>query len=308
MFKINKNAVKNDKSLTSTIFKVICFIILAAYAFSIIFTFGLAVLTSLLPYESFRLYFPILPLGEHFTAQNYIDVFSVFKVEITLADGNKGYANIIGMLINSIIFSCGSAFLGTAFCCLMAYAVSKFNNWVSKVIYTIVIVCMALPVVGSLPSELKMMYNLNLYDTKFGLLFLSSSFLGMHFLVFHASFSAIPKDFSEAAKIDGAGEWRIFLSIMIPLVKMTFFTIFLLKFMVLWNNYETPLIHTPNHPVLAYGVFCVLHNVVPDELEWDPRIPHHLAAGMLVLIPMLVIFLFSHKRLIGNVSMGGVKG
>ena len=214
-----------------------------------------------------------------------------------------------GMLVNSLIFSVGGALFATLACCVTAYAVSRFNNWMSGLIYSIVIVCMALPIVGSLPSELQILINLGLYNKRIGLVFLASSFLGMHFLIFHASFKSIPKDFAEAAKIDGAGEWRIFATIMFPLVKLAFFTIFLLKFMALWNNYETPLVHTPSYPVLAYGVFKVYKgdDVVTSSIK-ATTMPHKIAAGMIVLLPVLILFLFTHKRLIGNVSMGGVKG
>ena len=305
---IKRNRIKGDRSVASAIYKIVFLILLCVYALSIIATFLFAFMTSFKTGDAYNLNLLGLPFGKDFTVKNYVDVFTVFRAKVTRG-GVSGYVGITDMLISSLVYSVGGALLASIACCVTAYAVSRFNNWMSGVIYSIVIITMALPIVGSLPSELQVLLMLNLYNKRIGLLFLSSSFLGMHFLVFHASFKSIPKDFAEAAKIDGAGEWRIFLTIMFPLVKLAFFTIFLLKFMVFWNNYETPMIHTPDYPVLALGVFRINHgeNVVTGDLKVT-TMPHKLASSMIVLVPVLILFLFTHKRLIGNVSMGGVKG
>ena len=301
------NRIHSDTSIGTKIFKYVSLAVLIAYSLSIILSFLFAFMISIKSEDSYMYRLLGLPIGKDLRLNNYFDVLTVLKVKIDTAEGTK-YAGIIDMLMNSLVFSVGGAFFASLSCCVTAYAVARFKNWMSSMIYGIVIVCMALPIVGSLPSELQILMNLNLYNRRIGLVFLASSFLGMHFLILHAAFKAIPKDFAEAAKIDGAGEWRIFLTIMFPLVKLAFFTIFLLKFMVLWNNYETPLIHTPNYPVLSYGVFKIYKDEILSS-EPDVRtMPHKIAAGMMVLLPILVLFLFTHKRLIGNVSMGGVKG
>ena len=302
------NKVRSDKSPVTAVFKYVSMAILILYALSIIISFSFAFFTSIKTEEAYLDRFFSLPFGGDLRLSNYVEIITVLKLNVAMGEGTIKIG-VLDMLVNSVIFSVGGALLATLACCVTAYAVSRFNNWMSKVIYSIVIVCMALPIVGSLPSELQVLISLGLYNRRIGLVFLASSFLGMHFLIFHASFKAIPKDFAEAAKIDGAGEWRIFLTIMFPLVRLAFFTIFLLKFMMLWNNYETPLVHTPSYPVLAYGVFRVYHGdgVVTSSIKAN-TMPHKIAAGMIVLLPVLILFLFTHKRLIGNVSMGGVKG
>lgn len=303
-----ENRVRSDRSTITYIFKYVSLVVLALYALSIILSFLFAFSTSIKTEDAYIDDLLGLPFGSNLRFQNYIEVLTVLRIRVAQGAGTTDIG-IFGMLLNSVIFSVGGAFFATVACCVTAYAVSRFKNWMSGLIYGIVIVCMALPIIGSLPSELQVLINLGLYNKRIGLVFLASSFLGMHFLIFHASFKSIPKDFAEAAKIDGAGEWRIFFTIMFPLVRLTFFTIFLLKFMALWNNYETPLVHTPSFPVLAYGVFKVYKgdNVVTGSIR-ATTMPHKIAAGMIVLLPVLILFLFTHKRLIGNVSMGGVKG
>ena len=214
-----------DQSVATLIFEMICCVVLIGYTLSLVVTFGWGVMTSFKTTDAYELDKIGFPMGENFTVDHYVNVFSALKVPI--AGGET--VQFFGMLWNSVLYSVGSALLQTAACCIVAYAVARFDHSISKFIYGIVIVCMALPIVGQLPSQLQLMLDMNLHDTMFGSWFFSASFLGMHFLVFHATFKAIPKDYSEAAMLDGAGRWHIFLAIMLPLAKLSFWTVFLLK-------------------------------------------------------------------------------
>ena len=303
-----KAVAMKDKSVATLIFQIICCVVLIAYTLSLVVTFGWGIMTSFKGTEAYELDKISFPTGKDFTLEHYKNVFSAISVPVA---GGR-YVDFFGMLINSVLYSVGSALLQTAACCIVAYAVARFDNSVSKIIYGIVIVCMALPIVGQLPSQLQLMIDMNLHDTFFGSWFFATSFLGMHFLVFHATFKAIPKDYSEAAMLDGAGRWHIFLKIMLPLAKLSFWTVFLLKFMVFWNDYQSPLIFMPNLPVLSYGVFQMYKGYAKVTTEYGVatfnKIPHIMAGSMLVFLPMLALFMATHKRLIGNVSMGGIKG
>lgn len=304
----NKNSrIKSEKSKSTVIFMTICCVLLALYTFTLVMTIGWALMNSFkdpVVFGAAGQYYISLPTGEAFRIANYVEVFQYFSVPV-----RGGRAYLLDMIINSILYSVGCALLQTIACCFMAYIVSRYENVVSKIVYTIVLVVMILPIVGQLASEVQILSGFGLYDNMLGTYLLSFNFLGMHFLVFHATFKAIPKDYTEAAMIDGAGHWRIFLMVMMPLAKMVFFTIFLLKFIVYWNDYQTPLVYMPNHPVLAYGLHY-MQNGSGNQLGGENinTVPHKLAAAMLIFLPIFVLFMFVHKRLIGNVSMGGIKG
>lgn len=162
---------------------------------------------------------------------------------------------------------------------------------------------MILPIVGSLPSEIRIARALGLYDTIYGMWIMKTSFLGLYFLVFHATFKVLPKDFSEAAYVDGATNLRVFLSVILPIVRNTFFTIMLIKFIELWNDYQVPMLYMPSYPTLSYGSYLFERGTVTEMTS----VPMKLAGSMLVLMPIMVLFLAFHKRLIGNISMGGIK-
>ena len=139
--------------------------------------------------------------------------------------------------------------------CIVAYLTAKYKFRLNKIIHTIVIVAMILPIVGSLPSELQLVKTLGFYDHMWGMFILKANFLGMYFLVFYATFKSLPWTFAEAAQIDGAGHFRTFIQIMLPLIRSTLFAVFILLFIEHWNDYYTPMVFLPEKPTMSYGLF-----------------------------------------------------
>ena len=132
---------------------------------------------------------------------------------------------------------------------------------------------------------------------------MNAHYLGMYFLVMHATLKAYPKDFDEAAQIDGASNLAVMFKIMFPLSITTFCTILLLMFIQHWNNYSSPMLFMPNIPTLAYALRLF-------DTTTDPELtntPAKLAACLIAAIPTLTLFLIFHDRLLNNVSIGGVK-
>ncbi len=234
---------------------------------------------------------------------NYLVVIQNFKRTFMLVTGPKT-VYIEGMLLYSVLYAVGGGFLLTASPCIVSYCCAKFPRFkVSKVLVTFVIVSMSLPIVGSQAAELQMLRDIGLYDSIFGCYVLKSYFTGTYFLVFLATFSAIPKDFAEAAYIDGAGNFTVFFKLTLPLVSKTFMTIMLIQFINLWNDYQVPLLYMPTHPTLAYGLYSIA-NTRSGELNY---VPMKMCACMILFIPIFIIFIAFQKQLIGNISMGGLK-
>ncbi len=237
-----------------------------------------------------------------FSFENYSSAFSGFKMDIE-KNGLPGEALFLDMMFNSVVYAVGSSLIQTAIICVTAYATSRFNFRFDKWIYTIVIVTMILPIIGSLPSELRMAKLFGLYDSIWGMFLMKANFLGMYYLVFHAIFRGIPKDFDEAAYMDGAGNFTIFFKIIFPLVIGTFVTVMLIKFIEFWNDYTTPMVYMPNFPTISLGLF----NLVDGTITGKTGTQIELAAAMIVFIPNFVIFIIFRDKLIGNISMGGLK-
>ena len=130
--------------------------------------------------------------------------------------------------------------------------------------------------------------------------------MGTNYLLFYATLNGMPKDFIEAAKIDGANDWLIFFKIILPSVSTLYFTLFTLGAITAWNNYSFTLTYMPTHPNLAYGIF----SITATTLQGFNHVPVRMSAYYLLVFPILIIFLFAKDYLIEhmNFSLGELKG
>ena len=207
------------------------------------------------------------------------------------------------MALYTIGYAGGGAFVNTLVQCTTAYVCARYAFKFSGVVYGAVIVAMILPVVGSLPSEIAMARAVGIYDKIWGMWLMRANFLGLYFLVFHEMFKAIPASYSEAATIDGATDFQILWKIGFPLARNTFMTCFLLNFVTLWNDYQISTVYLPTHPTLAEGVHWL-----QNGLQIGAYSPIRLSGVFVLMTPILILFLCFHKRLMGNLTIGGVKG
>ena len=281
-------------------FTIALLVVLILYVFTLFMTLSWAIITSFKYQNEFRLNVIGLPKK---WAWNYGQVFKKFFIEVATGYGNKPIY-VPQMFLNSVLYALGCAFFNTLVPCITAYLCAKFPYKFSKIIYFVVIVTMILPVVGSMPSEIQVAKFLGLYDQIWGLWLMKANFLGMYFLVFYAMANSLPNAYAEAAKIDGAGNFRILTTIVFPLIKNTFFTVMLITFVAFWNDYQVPQIYLPSYPTIAYGV---LYMFITTQ-EGMATIPMRMTSSMIALVPILIMFLIFQKRLLGNLTIGGIKG
>ena len=133
---------------------------------------------------------------------------------------------------------------------------------------------------------------------------MKGGFLGSNFLIFYATFKGISWEYAEAAFIDGASHVRVLFTIMIPLAMTSIAAIFLLGFIGNWNNWNVHVIYLPNYPMISYALYYFQNNTI----NAISNTPCKLAACMIVLAPILVLFLLFRKKLMGNLTIGGLKG
>ncbi len=233
---------------------------------------------------------------------NYSTVFNKFQIRRVTETGIK-IVSMFDQIIYTLLYAGGCALINSFVICITSYACARYDFWFSKVLYTIVLITMMLPIVGSYPSELQILTNLGLYDTIWGNWIQKMNFLGPYFLVFHATFKSLSKEYIEAARIDGANEFTIFFKIVFPLVSLTFFTVVLIKFIEFWNDYQAPLLYMPSFPTLSVGIYH-LSNSTTSGLSY---VPMRLAGCIMLVLPIFVLFIIFKDRIIGNISMGGVK-
>ena len=292
--------VKKNKEGVSALMIVIG-VILLLYALMMISLLIWGAYTSLKDPLDYRI--DNLGLPPTWKFSNYITVINNFFVVDTSVTPTRNIY-LVEMLCNSVLYAAGSAFLQATVQFIMAYLASRFNFKFGKIVYTLVIIGMTVPIVGSEPSALAIANNLNLRDSIAGMWLMKSYFLGMYFLIFFETLKAFPKDFSEAAYIDGASNTRVMFQIIAPLTKTTYLTIVLLLFVQFWNDYTTPMLFMPNVPTLSYGLYTFVMGKSVDAIANEPM---RLCACFLLLIPILVLFAIFHDKLLSNVTLGGVK-
>ena len=299
---MKKRLALPKRKLSINPFTVIIFTILALYTAALIAFLVWGLLTSLKDhFTDFRINKFGFP--KTWEWENYITAFEKIVLEVKNADGSTRNVYLAEMFLNSFAYSLGASIAQTVVTIVMAYLVAKFNNKISKVIYAVVIVTMVLPIVGSLPSEINVAQTLGIFGSIPGIWLMRCSFLGLYFLVFYSMFKGISKDFDEAARIDGASNWRIMTEVNFPLVKNTTITVLLLSFIGYWNDYSIPMIYLPNNPTVVTGLYY--YNLSTDALT--ATVPMKLTGCMLVVIPILILFIIFNDRVMGNITAGGIK-
>ena len=133
-----------------------------------------------------------------------------------------------------------------------------------------------------------------------------SSFFANAFSVFllRQFFLTIPKDLSDAARIDGCSEFRIYWQIMLPLCKPALMVVALFQFMYTWNDFLGPLIYLTDQKDFTLALGLQFFQSQQGGTEW-----HYLmAASTVVILPIIILFFFTQRTFIEGISMTGLKG
>ncbi len=212
--------------------------------------------------------------------------------------------DIVSCTIYTLVYAGIGALCSTFMPMFMGYLCSMYSNKVSNIIYAVVLFVIATPIVGATPATVNLMRSLRLYDTFIGEFIRRSTFTNMYFLIFFAYFKGLSKGFSEAAEIDGASQLSIMFRIYLPLAANIFFTVYLILFVNYWNDFTTPMMFLPSKPTLSYAIYYTTTLDSGSSFNRDTR---RMAALMVFAIPIIVIFTIFNKRLMTNLTMGGVK-
>jgi multiple sugar transport system permease protein len=269
--------MKNIKKKKISILAIVLFTVLIIYVVSMLFPLIWGLLTSIKHYNNFRIDpvgFPDFSYwanskieGQTKWYNNYTYIFDEFHLVLksTFYEGivnlqkvnNRSEVTILSSILNTILCVGVTSFLATIVPCIVAYLCSNYKYKFSKLVYSLVLVTMTLPLFGTTPAMVTLLRQLRLYDEFWGMWLMSASFGGAYFLVFHACFASLSTVYAEAAEIDGASQLRVMLSIIFPLVRKTISTIFVLVFVAQWNDYATPLLYLPTKPTIAYSIFYI---------------------------------------------------
>lgn len=272
----------------------IVFMIFWVYAVSLIYAMGWAFMNSLK--GNLEFFEDMMSPPKRWLFSNYIKAFSLIEF-----DG----VNFIAMFINSIWFALGSAILSTLSHAVTGYIFAKYNFFGKRVFFNFVIFTIALPVVGTLPSLYQIVNSLGLNDSPLFLITALGGF-GSNFLITYAFFKSMDRTYMEAARIDGASHSSIFWRIMLPQAAPMLFSIGLLSFIGQWNNYETPLLMLSKMPTLATGLYQFSDKMIFAVGDASQTV--YFAGILLASLPVVLLVIAFHEKIMENVSTGGIKG
>lgn len=208
---------------------------------------------------------------------------------------------ILSMLLMSIVTTVLGTVISVGLSTIAAYCVAKYEFPGRRFILGAAIFTMIVPIVGTLPAQVKMLDFFGIQDSLLAVLFLYSGCFGFNFILLHGSFKTISWSYAEAAQIDGANRFQILFRIMIPLAKGPIIAVCILQAIILWNDYSTPYLFMNSIQTLAVG----LHSL---QSEMSDQYPLVFSAVMVAVIPIVVLFACFQKTIIKNTVAGGLKG
>ncbi|MER6948167.1 carbohydrate ABC transporter permease [Nonomuraea sp. NPDC000554] len=202
---------------------------------------------------------------------------------------------------NSLILSLGIGFLDVVFSGATGYALAMLRFPGSRALFALVVGTLALsPTVVMVPVYV-IVHQLGWIDTYQGMIVPSMMSAFGVFLVRQFALS-LPKELLLAARVDGAGEFRIFVTIALPLLRPALLTLFLLQFLAQWDNLLWPLLvaNDPSLWPLPVGI-----SQLQTEIGYDIRLM--TTAALVTAVPPIALMFFLQRYYVAGLTLGGVK-
>jgi raffinose/stachyose/melibiose transport system permease protein len=264
-------------------------ILLAILAIFWISPLALLVITAVRPLADFVANGP-LSWPETFTLSNFADAWGI---------GNFGttYRNSMFLLLLKTP-------VGVLVSAMLAYALAKLRIRFGTAIMYTVFLGLTIPIYITIVPVFVMMRSIGATDSVFGLVGPYLAFgIPFEVLVLQSFFRQLPDEIIEAAKIDGAGPWRIFFTLILPLSTPALVTVFILDAVATWNEFLFALIllNSDANKTIPVGLLNFMGQFSNNNTG--------LAAGILIaVVPILIAYIFLQRWIVGGLTAGATKG
>lgn len=211
--------------------------------------------------------------------------------------------NFTQTFMNSIIVSVSATLLITFFAAMAGYALSKKRILGKNVLFLILIATMTVPPPALLLPLYFIIIKFGMYDSLIGLVIpFAVTVFGIFFLKQYID--DIPDELIEAARMDGASEFRIFFQMILPLIKPALTTLVIIEFVNNWNSFTMPLVLLQSEEKFTLPLKLAALASENVAIPWSQI----LAANALTIVPVVVLFLALQKYFIKGIMDGAVKG
>ncbi|MED4602836.1 carbohydrate ABC transporter permease [Paenibacillus validus] len=233
--------------------------------------------------------FPPTFWPEHLEWSNYPEIWEALKFGTTF--------------MNSMIVTISTTALIVIFTSMAGYAFAKKQFFGKNVLFIALIATMTVPPTVLLLPLYFIITKMGIYDSLISLIVpFSVTVFGIFFTKQYID--DVPTEMLEAARIDGSGEFRLFYQIVLPLIKPAIITLIIVEFVHNWNSFTMPLVLLQSEDKFTIPLRLALLAQESIAIPWS-RI---LAANVLSLIPVLILFLSVQKQFVKGLMAGAVKG
>ena len=208
-------------------------------------------------------------------------------------------------LFNSVIVAAFSAILTTYFSCMTAYAIHVYNFKLKNVMFTFILMIMMIPTQVTALGFYRLMMDWNLMDSFIPLIIPAIAAPVVFFYMKQYMDSSLPLEIVQASRIDGAGEFKTFNMMILPIMKPAIAVQAIFAFVQSWNNYFIPsLLLTENKKKTLPILIAQLRSA--DFLKKDMGQVYMMIAFS--IFPVIVVYLLLSKHIVQGVALGSVKG
>ena len=216
-----------------------------------------------------------------------------------------GTLPVVRGMINSLVVAGCSAVLCVYFSTMTAYAIHVYDFRLKKYIHTFILAVMMIPTQVTALGFIKLVGRMKLYNNFIPLNIPSIAAPVTFFYMKQYMDSALPLALVEAARIDGAGEFRTFNTIVLPLMKPSIAVQAIFTFVASWNNYFTPALILNKDKVKTLPILIAQLRSA-DFLKFDMGQVYMMIAFS--IFPVIIVYLILSKYIVGGVAVGSVKG
>lgn len=217
---------------------------------------------------------------------------------------NNGEFPMLRGIMNSLIVSGCSAAICIYFSALTAYGLYAYDFKLKKIAFTFIMMILVMPTQVTAMGFLRLITKMGMYDSLLPLIIPSIASPAVFYFMYSYLESSLPLSLVEAARIDGAKEFRTFNQIVLPIMKPAIATQAIFSFVASWNNLFTPLVLLTDQKKYTMPIMVSLLKGDIYKTEYGS-----VYMGLtLTVLPLIIVYLLLSKYIIAGVALGGVKG
>jgi len=209
------------------------------------------------------------------------------------------------LIANTLLYTVAAISGILLFAPMVAYKLARTKNTLSKICFVLIIMPMMVPFQSYMISLTKLVSDVNLTGTRLGYIIVSTGLMvPLAVYMIHGFVKNIPLELEESAKIDGAGPFRMYFSIILPMLKPVLTTVMVIDALSNWNDIIVNQLIVGGKTAAMNLQNALYMKFSAQTADWE----HALPGIVMSMIPCLIFFIAMQKHIVGGVTAGAVKG